>query len=63
MGSVSFSWKGIAMLKFDLQSVSIISKINVKGMGKRQSLRPATPWKLLRNRIYALSRRVEFRIR
>jgi hypothetical protein len=48
------------MLLFDLQSVSIISKINVKGMGKRQSLRLATPWKLPKNRIYALSRRVEF---
>jgi len=57
---VSFSWKGIAMLKFDWQSVGVKSIINVKGMGKRQPLRVANRWGLSRTRIYAFSRRVEY---
>ncbi len=44
------------------KEAGVRGRIDVKGMGKRQPLRLANPWRLSKSKIEALSRRVEFRI-
>ncbi|RKZ38837.1 MAG: hypothetical protein DRQ49_13220 [Gammaproteobacteria bacterium] len=50
------------VVKNSLRNAGVKSRIDVKGVGKRQPLRLANRWKLSKSKINALSRRVEFRI-